>query len=210
VLFVHGALGFPRSFESLIAGLDRARFQPWVAFYPSGSRLALVADYLSRTVTSLQLRHGFEEMAVVAHSMGGLVTRDFILHHHAQVVDDPVKLFVSISTPWAGVPSAETGVQRSPFVVPSWRDMEPKSEFIAGLFFEDPKQRTVRRPLPDSVAFYLIFGVEDETVPVSSEVRWEAVRDARQRWPLISDHTAILENAETSQLLNEILDRELR
>jgi pimeloyl-ACP methyl ester carboxylesterase len=209
VLFVHGAVGFPRSFETLIAGLDRTRFQPWVAFYPSGSRLAQVADYLSRTVTNLELRHDFEEMAVVAHSMGGLVSRGFILRQHAEMGDDPVKLFVSISTPWAGVPSAATGVRQSPFVVPSWRDVEPESEFIADLFFEDPETRTIRRPLPDQVPFYLIFGVEDKTVPVPSEVRWEAVRDARERWPLVYDHTAILESEEASKLLNEILDREL-
>jgi hypothetical protein len=52
--------------------------------------------------------------------------------------------------------------------------------------------------------------VKDETVPVPSEVRWEAARDATQRWPLVYDHTAILEAPETSQLLNEILDREFR
>jgi hypothetical protein len=123
-------------------------------------------------------------------------------------VDDPVKVFVSISTPWAGVPSAETGVTRSPFVIPAWRDVEPKSEFIAELFFEDAEQRAVRRPLPDQVAFYLLFGVEDEKVPIPSQVRWEAARDARERWPLIYDHISILESEEASELLNEILDRE--
>jgi pimeloyl-ACP methyl ester carboxylesterase len=147
-------------------------------------------------------------MAVVAHSMGGLLSRGLILRHQAATGDSPVKPFVSISTPWAGVPSAESGVEQSPFVVPSWRDVEPKSEFIADLFFEDPETRTIRRSLPDQVAFYLIFGVEDRTVPVPSEVRWEAVRDARERWPLVYDHTAILESEEASQLLNEILDRE--
>jgi hypothetical protein len=36
------------------------------------------------------------------------------------------------------------------------------------------------------------------------------VRDARQRWPLACDHTAILENGEASHLLKEIPDRGLR
>jgi len=209
VLFVHGALGYPRSFESLIAHLDRSRFQPWVALYPSGSRLDSIADYLSRNVARLQLRYGFEKMAVVAHSMGGLVSRAFILRHHATMVDDPVKVFVSISTPWSGVPAATSGVERSPFVVPSWRDVEPDSRFLAELFFEDPERRSVHRRLPEQVAFYLIFGVEDQTVPVASEVRWEAARDARERWPLVYDHTAILQGAEASKLLNEILERGL-
>jgi hypothetical protein len=59
------------------------------------------------------------------------------------------------------------------------------------------------------VAFHLIFGTEDRTIPLSSAVRWEALRDARQAWPLIQDHTSILESDEASTLLNEILDREL-
>jgi pimeloyl-ACP methyl ester carboxylesterase len=209
VLFVHGASGFPQSFETLIANLDRQRFQPWVALYPSGSRLDSVADYLSRNVAHLQLRYGFEQMAVVAHSMGGLVSRAFILRHHATMVDDPVKVFVSISTPWSGVPSAASGIERSPYVVPSWRDVEPESRFIAELFFEDPERRSIHRRLPEEVAFYLIFGVQDQTVPISSEVRWEAVRDARERWPLTYDHTGILQSAEASKLLNEILERAL-
>jgi pimeloyl-ACP methyl ester carboxylesterase len=209
VLFVHGALGFAREFQSLIANLDRSRFQPWVAVYPSGSRLGAIADHLSRHVAKLQLRHGFEQMAMVAHSMGGLVARAFILRHHAKMVDDPVEVFVSISTPWSGVPSAQAGAERSPFVVPSWLDVEPKSAFLAELFFEDPERRTTRRRLPDQLAFHLIFGVLDQTVPVPSEVRWEAVRDARASWPLIYDHTGILEAEETSLLLNEILEREL-
>jgi pimeloyl-ACP methyl ester carboxylesterase len=209
VLFVHGARGFPQSFRSLIEGLDRSRFQPWVALYPSGSRLASVAEYLSRNIATLQLRHDFDEMAVVAHSMGGLVARDFILRHDAKFADHPVKLFVSISTPWAGIASAAAGVERSPFVVPSWRDVDPNSHFLAQLFFSDPERRTVARPLPEEVAHYLIFGVEDTTVSIPSEVRWEAARGARERWPLVYDHTAILDGPETSQLLDEMLDREL-
>lgn len=210
VLFVHGALGSPQDFRALIASLDRTRFQPWVALYPSGARLDSIADLLSDTVARLQLKFGVEKLAVVAHSMGGLVSRAFILAHQARVVHDPVKVFVSISTPWGGVPSAAAGLERSPFVVPSWRDVEPDSRFLAELFFRDPDQRTTPRHLPEHVAFYLIFGVEDQTIPVASEIRWEAVRDARERWPLAYDHTGILESVETSRLLNEILDRELR
>jgi hypothetical protein len=88
--------------------------------------------------------------------------------------------------------------------------VEPESEFLAGLFYEDPVAKTTRRPLPEDVAFYLIFGVEDRTVPVSSEVRWEAVRDARERWPLDYGHTDILTSEEASLLLNELLEREFR
>jgi pimeloyl-ACP methyl ester carboxylesterase len=208
VLFVHGALGFPQEFKPLVEGLDRTRFQPWVFFYPSGAYLDRISDFLSQSLSRLQLRHGFTRLAVVAHSMGGLVSRSFILKHHERVRDDPVRLFVSISSPWGGVASAEKGVKRSPIVVPSWNDVAPDSEFLASLFFEDPAARTTRRHLPDQVHYVLLFGVEDHTISLPSAVRWEAVRDAEERWPLPYDHTGILRSAEASTLLREILNRE--
>jgi pimeloyl-ACP methyl ester carboxylesterase len=208
VLFVHGALGYPQEFAALIDGLDRTRYQPWFFFYPSGYRLGPVAEFLSTTMMRLQLRHDFDELAIVAHSMGGLVSRDFVLRHHENVVDDPLKLFVSISTPWGGMPSSSAGVERSPWVIPSWRDLQPDGEFMAQLFFEDPEEKTVRKRLPEQVAFHLLFGVADETVPLDSAIRWEALRDASDRWPLPYGHVDILRSPEASQLLGEILERE--
>jgi pimeloyl-ACP methyl ester carboxylesterase len=210
VLFVHGALGNPQEFAPLIERLDPTRFQAWVYYYPSGAPLEPVGEFLARSVTSLQLRHGFEELAIVAHSMGGLVSRDAILRYHDIVVDDPMRLLVSISTPWAGVPSAEKGASRSPYVVPSWRDIAPRSDYLARLFFEDSAQRMQRRRLPDQVTFHLLFGVDDETIPRPSAIRWEALRDADQRWPLPYDHTSILKSPEAAQLLREVLASEFR
>lgn len=209
VLFVHGAEGYPQEFEVLIDSLDRERYQPWFFFYPSGAYLESVADFLSQIALRLQLRYGFDRMVVVAHSMGGLVSRAFILRHHERVRQDPVKLFVSISTPWGGVSSARQGVERSPIVVPSWHDVATDSEFLRGIFFQDPETQKIRRHLPPGVSDYLIFGVEDETISLPSAVRWEAVRDAQQRWPLPYDHTKILRSAEASTLLQEILKQEM-
>jgi pimeloyl-ACP methyl ester carboxylesterase len=205
VLFVHGALGYPQEFAALVAGLDRSRYEPWIFFYPSGARLGVVSDFLSQLVTRLRLRLGFREMVVVAHSMGGLVARSFILKHHAQARVDPVKLFVAISTPWGGVESAEKGVERLPIVVPSWRDVATGSAFLRGLFFEGPGGTRPRRL---GIPFYLLFGVRDHTISLSSAARWEAVREAASRWPLDYDHVDILRSPEATTLLREILARE--
>jgi pimeloyl-ACP methyl ester carboxylesterase len=210
VLFVHGALGYPQSFEAIVESLDRTRFQPWFFYYPSGADLGGISDFLSQRVLRQQLRHGFEELVVVAHSMGGLVSRSFILEHHEQAREDPVRLFVSISTPWGGVASAAKGVEQSPIVVRSWRDVAPNSEFLRTLFFEDPEAQTTRRPLPDQVNYQLVFGVEDQTISLASAVRREALRDAEDRWPLAYDHTKILQSPELLTLLREILARETR
>jgi pimeloyl-ACP methyl ester carboxylesterase len=208
VLFVHGALGFPREFTDLIAGLDRTRFQAWVFSYPSGASLEPVAGILSRTVTKLQFRYDFDEMAVVAHSMGGLVARAFVFDQVHGEDPGPVRLFVSIAAPWAGVPAAESGAKHSHWVVPSWRDVAPASPILAELFYLEPVERASPRTLPEDLTFQLIVAAKDTTIPIESATRWEALRQADARWPLAEDHTSILTAPETAILLREMLEAE--
>src|SRR5207244_7410145 len=85
ILFVHGIGGYPTEFKYLVGKLDRRRFQPWFAYYPSGLDLDRVADGFARWMQVLQVRCGFRRLVVVAHSMGGLVARAFI----ERVAGDP-------------------------------------------------------------------------------------------------------------------------
>jgi pimeloyl-ACP methyl ester carboxylesterase len=219
VLFVHGIAGSPREFESLSRGLDREHFQAWFAYYPSGFNLEPVGAYLAQLVIKLRLRHGFTRIAVVAHSMGGLVSRSFIQQHHAASDRDTVELFVSIATPWGGFDSARKGVERSPVVVRSWRDVEPDSEFLNGLFFEDPDTRRVRLLLPKHVAYHLMSAYkrdsllpgpsDDRVVPLSSALRFEAWEEAKRLWPFDEDHTGILSSPEVASRLSTVLETEL-
>ena len=135
VLYVHGISGYPQQFTDLIAALDREHFQPWFYFYPSGFHLDGIAAHLSSVIGELQARLGFDELAVVAHSMGGLVSRSFILKHYEQTGREDTRLFVAISSPWGGSEGAEN-IGRAPngIVVFSWLDMNPSSDFLKGLF----------------------------------------------------------------------------
>src|SRR3954463_276016 len=148
VLFVHGINGTPQNFEYLVAQLDRTRFQPWVYYYPSGAQLSIVADHLEQTMAKLQARYQFPRYAVVAHSMGGLVSRGFIQRQAGRTSADRIALFVSLSTPWGGHRAAEIGVKTSPVVVRVWNDMAPGSDY----------QRTLySTPLPAGVQHHLMF-----------------------------------------------------
>ena len=209
VLFIHGATGYPAEFAVLAGGLDRTRFQPWFYFYPSGASLDGMSDFLQQQVAKLQLRLGFSRLAVVAHSMGGLVGRAFVLRHHERTAEDPVRLFLAISTPWNGIALAQKGVDQSPIVVPSWRDIATGSAFLGELFFADYPTMRVHRRFPVEVSFYVVFGVDDTTVSLPSAIRWEAMREAKERWPLAYDHDRILRSPELVTLLREILTREL-
>jgi len=206
VLFVHGVNGTPANFRTLIARLDRQRFQPWVYYYPSGVSLPLVADHLAQTMRKLQLRYGFKSFAVVAHSMGGLVSRGFLQRYRESGLA-AVPLFVSISTPWGGHKAAELGVKTAPEVVRVWIDMSPSSEYLRSLYARDP-----------GVPHYLFYSfrssgpgllreANDGTVTVSSELQPEVRRGAARVEGLNETHMGVLESEPMSRQLNELLAR---
>jgi len=190
VLFVSGAGGNPWEWRVLIDALDRSRYQPWVFVYPSGQRLGSSVAVLQRCVAALQREYGFGRLYVTAHSMGGLVARDFIQHYAG-----PVPVFVSLVTPWRGHRAAAMGVAHSPAVVPSWVDMQTDSEFQRAIF---------ARPLPATTAHYLLYAqtdpsqpfdrASDGTIAVSSQLHAEAVRDARQVFGFTESHTSVLDS----------------
>src|SRR6185369_8572966 len=139
VLFVHGVTGHPANFTYLAEHLDRKHFQPWFAYYPSGVGLDDAGRVLVRWLSVLQAEYGFSKIVLVAHSMGGLVTRAAVNH----VFEDPnakrlvrIEALVTISTPWGGHAAAEGGMN-APVVVPSWKDMVPGSKFLTALTAAD-------------------------------------------------------------------------
>jgi pimeloyl-ACP methyl ester carboxylesterase len=209
VLFVHGINGTPRNFTSLIARLDRARFQPWVVYYPSGARLDVLVGWLDELFTRLELSLGVERAAVVAHSMGGLVARGFVLRHHETSAEDPIRMLVTISSPLGGMASAGEGVETSPIVVRSWYALAPGSEYLDGLFYEDPALRTKRRRLPDAIAYHMLFGFKggasDGVVAIGSQLRAEAQEEARTLRGYDETHTGILDSAAVAAHVNALL-----
>jgi pimeloyl-ACP methyl ester carboxylesterase len=205
VLFVHGALGYPGNFASLISRLDRNRFQPWVAYYPTAMPLAAVATFLDRWLQYLYVQYHYPHLAVVAHSMGGLVARAFvnrvIAAHDGRT--EGIRLFFTMSTPWDGHAAAQSGVDRAPVVAPSWYDMAPGSPFLRTLL--DPA-------LPPTLGHDLLFSfaggsrrireANDGTVTVASQLEPRVQSHARTVRGFNETHTSILENVEVAALLN--------
>lgn len=215
VLFVHGIGGSPTDFRYLIEHLDRSRFQPWVYYYPSGAHLGAVADHLDQTVKRLQLQHGFQRLLLVAHSMGGLVSRGFLLRNQTDSRRIDIPLFVSISTPWGGVPFAAEGVKRAPTAVRVWFDISPGSAYLRDIFYADPDRQARHRPLPPGTTHHLLFGFQrdsrsfgesdDRSVSVASQLYPGAQQDARRLYGFDATHEGILETAEVSALVNRLL-----
>ena len=151
VLFVHGSGGSPQDWRYFIEHLDRARYQAWVYYYPTGLPLEASAVWLNTIIERMHDEYGFDHLHVTAHSMGGLVARRFIALN-AAAGNDYIDLFVSLATPWGGVPSAKLGAELMPVPVPSWADLVPEGRFIRSLQ-EDP--------IPHTVKHYLFFAYKD-------------------------------------------------
>jgi triacylglycerol esterase/lipase EstA (alpha/beta hydrolase family) len=207
VLFVSGAGGNPWEWRAMIDALDRTRYQPWVFVYPSGQRLASSAAVLDRCITALHLEYGFSRLYVTAHSMGGLVARDFIQRNASSPENRYLPVFVSLVTPWGGHRAARIGVERSPAVVPSWIDMQVDSEFQRAIF---------ARPLPATTAYYLLWAQTDPAQPVerasdgvisvSSQLHPDAVRDAREVVGFTENHTSVLRSPAVIKTYLRILE----
>lgn len=208
VLFVHGISGSGHNWLNLVEQLDRERFQPWIVQYPSGMRLNLLSTLLSQSVNELRAIHGFEDMAVVAHSMGGLVSRGFI--NEQPITDNkqsPIKIFVSISTPWLGHKAASQGA-KAPVAVPSWFDMVPGSPFLRSLH---------KTPLADNTNYHLLFSYQgkgrgifgssntDGTVSLRSQLSLVAQKEAIKVTGFDENHTSILNSKTVHDQVTEIL-----
>ncbi|MBW2393993.1 MAG: alpha/beta fold hydrolase [Deltaproteobacteria bacterium] len=208
VLFVHGAGGTPLEFAPLIETLDRETFEPWVFSYPSALRLEKVADYLKLCLLQLHEELEFERLVVVAHSMGGLVSRAMLNDLHAQDEADWIPLFVTLATPWGGHAAAEVGVQRSPVVLPSWRDMAPSSQFLEDLLDVS---------LAEETRFHLLFafsghrgrnrsgGSNDGVVTIESQLATRAQDQAAGVRGYAASHTGILLDPDAAKMLGSLL-----
>ncbi len=209
VLFVHGAAGSPQDWRMAMEKIDRNIYQPWFYIYPSGIRLSQAAMALNDGVKQLHDRYAFQRLHVVAHSMGGLVARDFIIQNSVTGGNNYINTFLSFSSPWDGHEAAAMGVKYAPEVVPSWVDMAHGSDFLTHLYDKRLKGR---------VNHHLFYGHKasksrilppenDGTVSVASQTRKEAVEDAVELRGLKEDHVSILSSPAALKAGEAILKR---
>lgn len=202
VLFVYGAAGSPQDWRPFFENLDRRKYQPWFYYYPTGRKLDEMGAALNGCVELLHDRYRFPRMHVVAHSMGGLVSRSFLIKHR-DAGHHYIDRFVTISTPWAGHEFASMGVKRAPSVVPSWYDLSPGSDFLDDLFDERLKGRIDHLLIYGNKASrsMVLPAENDGTVSVASETRSEAVEDAIEVVGFDEDHVSILSNRAVLRLV---------
>lgn len=208
VLFVHGAAGSPQDWRYAMEKIDRARYQPWFYVYPSGMRLAKASEALNGGVKLLHERYGFQRLHIVAHSMGGLVARDFIIRNVIDGGNPYINTFITFSSPWDGHEAAAMGVKYAPQVVPSWRDMKHGSDFLQHLYDQRLKGRVSHHLFYSHRASRspILPAENDGTVSVASQTRPEARADAVEVRGFDEDHISILSSREALTAGRHILD----
>ena len=101
VVLIHGILRSSKCMSSMAETLEQAGFQTFRFDYPSTQvSIPEAAEYLHQTIESLE---GIEELYIVAHSMGGLVTRAYFAEHH----DPRFRRVVMVGTPNHGAELAD-------------------------------------------------------------------------------------------------------
>ncbi|MDF7823396.1 alpha/beta hydrolase [Pontiellaceae bacterium B12227] len=208
VLFIHGAGGHPGVWASIIENLDRERYQPWLAFYPSGFRLEQLGGYYVQLLDELHHTYGFSEMHVIAHSMGGLVGRSMLLQYAGLEGRPKIPVFISIATPWQGHAASKVGIKYAVAVVPSWLDMVPGCRF---------QQHLYAQSLPDETKHYLLFAYEgkssvipghvnnDGTVTLQSQLYDPAQTAAERVIGIDANHASIMSDPGTHTWINLFL-----
>lgn len=209
VLFIHGINGSPRVLTEPIESLDSDKFQAMYYYYPSGLRLGQIASHLYRVTREMEVRHGIERMHVVAHSMGGLVARAWLMAHAERGSTADIGMFVSISTPWLGHESARQGVDHSPVVVPVWRDMAAGSEFLEQLFTDSDQGAQAELHLLFSYRSdgWISREAGDGVATLASMLAPEVQMQADSVYGVDAGHVSILESPEALEHIGRILDR---
>jgi pimeloyl-ACP methyl ester carboxylesterase len=205
ILFIHGATGTPKGWQYFVDHIDTTRYQPWFFYYPTGLRINSIAYQLFWKLVNLQTKYQFEQMHMVAHSMGGLVARSFLVDFGVQF--PYVKLLISLATPWGGDHMAKLGVKQSPAVIPSWIDMQSDGDFVKSLY---------RKKLPETVSFYMFTGHRgsrnpfrsnnDGTIALASIMDYRSQSEAKMNYVFDEDHASIIYSKEVVDRLNFILD----
>ncbi|WP_018873361.1 triacylglycerol lipase [Thioalkalivibrio sp. ALJ16] len=205
VLFIHGMNGSPRDFTTLLEQLDRDRYQPWFFYYASGLPLRSSAAYLAQIVEELEVRHNVEQLPVVAHSMGGLIALGFLQERAQRAATVPQ--LITLATPWGGHERAQQGVERSPVVIPVWRDMAVGSGYLETLFAE---------PALDATQLHLLFGYQrgegaarataDGVVSLVSVLHPPAQQAATSVFGVPATHEGILSHPMTLERVTQLLE----
>jgi len=204
VLFVHGINGGPTDFEKLIASLDRKKYQPWIIYYSTGLRLDMVSDYLTKAMSDLQNKYHFKEFIVVAHSMGGLVSRSFVKKYYERHPKKAkgIKRFITVNSPLGGI-GALSSIKSIPLIIAVWLDLAPDSQFLKGIHSWQ---------LPKTTKYYMFFSYlegedSDGVVAIHSQLPYNVQKEAVRLYGFNTNHVGPLKEDKFIKIIKKTIQQ---
>lgn len=168
VLLVHGITRSSKSMAGYQSPLEKAGYQVFPFDYPS-TRVDLdtAADYLHQVIESLD---GIERLHIVAHSMGGLVTRTYRSKHR----DERLSRVVLVGSPQNGAELADlargkaNGIFKTIFGPAGQQLVTDQEGFVKKLPTPDVEFAVIAGGHPPNGFNPLIDGDDDGIVSVAS------------------------------------------
>ena len=206
ILFVHGMSGTPKDFSHIIENIDKNKYQIIMYYYASGANLYYSVDGLTNSIKKIKEKFKIKKLVVIAHSMGGLVSRGFINNINSTL---RIEKYITLSTPWNGQKFAAYGGEFASRLVPSFGNMIPGSVFQTNI---------LNKPFAKELKHYLFFGYKgrsslvldnsnDGVISLSSQLYSKAQSQADFIFAYDATHSSILKSKEVINQINNILNK---
>jgi len=204
ILLVHGIYDTPRRFEDL-ASVIPDDYQLLLFHFPSAFPLEYTSYVLNEALDELIRRYQIPQLDVVAHSMGGLVSKGMMYQADEKLLQR-TRLFISMASPYGGHTAAAAGLKWSPVIAPVWWAMAPGSDYLQLIDSVD---------LTQGPNHHLIYTYshevggerekDDGVVTVESQLIESAQRNAIAIYGVADNHVGVVTNPCTLALVPAIL-----
>ncbi|WP_299076074.1 alpha/beta hydrolase [uncultured Paraglaciecola sp.] len=207
LFLVHGINSSPAIWGDFIKNIDQEKYQIILYHYPSAESLSMTAYYLGEAFIDISQRNRKHKFTIIAHSMGGLVSRGAIQFLVYKNRPNMIEKFITLSTPWGGDEAAQFAVDTSPVIAPVWKDLTPNSHYLKRIY-EQPLPQDIEHILLSSFAGNTLIIPEknDGAVTLKSQLRYEAQSDADKVYLIDATHVGILTDPFTQQVIRGLLD----
>ena len=204
ILLVHGINDTPRIFEDFADAIPDD-YQLLLFHYPSAFPLEYTSYILNEALDELIRRYQIPQLDVVAHSMGGLVSKGMMYQADEELLQR-TRLFITMASPFGGHSAAAAGLKWSPVIAPVWWAMAPGSDYL---------QRIDTVDLTQGPSHHLIYSYsheaggereeDDGVVTVESQLVESAQRNAIATYGVADNHVGVVTNPCTLALVPAIL-----
>jgi len=204
IVLVHGINDTPRIFMSMVDAIPDD-YQALLFHYPSSFPLEYTSYILNEALDELMRRYELPQVDVIAHSMGGLVSKGMI-YQADETLREKMRVFVSLASPYGGHTAAAAGLKWSPVIAPVWWAMAPGSSYLT---YIDSVELSAN---PDHHLIYTysheLGGQREEddgVVSVESQLVESARNNSVAQYGVADSHVGVMHNACVRDLVESIL-----